>query len=862
MDEDPPTLTGFKKVATIPIPFPLDTCIIHTDSEEKYIAALHRNERGSRQFTVMKMLNETYDQIASTPQPNAVSMDCAEFNGKGYVSIVQKNKTSSVPGTEDNSMIYEITAQHIKLIQNLSTPDLRKSILHVGHNGFYLFHITNNVETSCPYFKWSENMKFKIQGNISCPYSTQNMRLFTINEETYIALAVYGNEKSRILKFSQTSQKFELFQEIQTPSSMDVEYFETQEEGEHTKQFLIFSSSGKDNSGVYVFNDLDQFIPFQQLPISRVKKIKVVQLPKSLFLLASYGEDDIRLFHFDHGMFHESSMHFTGHNFYVHQEDEHPCLLISHRYRIEDTMVVYKPEFRNNPKIHKLKQDIMDWLESESKRVQTNDIEELTIKVQNKRGILESYGAKLKRDISAAKIDTVSTKMLVYPNRKISTNYWKALSYINQALDILERDILQKPHAKRHSNNKDQGQDQADDLEYDTFKIKELTLNNKLQAKKINQIDVGNPEFKEIHAKKITIYESFMKPPIAEERFSDVSYLEDNEILMIRNLNINGKLNEYTWNDLLNDTLKRAQEEEEQIINAANVKIKNLETPRIVVTGNVVNQQHLSSLIPIDGGEYTIKQDIQFAQPIRAKAVQINERLNNVRVLQGKLDVLLRRSNETQVIEGPKSMRNVKVMEPITIAGQMLGRHLESITPNKAIHEPLQLQGDFMINGDVDINRLLKTGDIIDLREKMSVRQTLDRGIRMNKTLEDIKLKFLQPIVANNTLVSFVNRNDLQRLVKLNQDEIQIIEGVKQFAGSLEISRGFSEFKNLNGIDMEKLEKNSFLRNNNQTIGVPMKVGKIQAKSINSTSILINNRNITEYLTKSTNQTINGNLIV
>lgn len=222
--------------------------------------------------------NETYDQIASTPQPNAVSMDCAEFNGKGYVSIVQKNKTSSVPGTEDNAIIYEITAQYIKPIQNLSTSDLRRAILLVGDNGFYLFHITNNVEASCPYFKWSENMKFKIQGNISCPYSTQNMRLFTINEVTYIALAVYGNEKSRILKFSQTSQKFELFQEIQTSSSMDVEYFETQEERQHAKQFLIFASSGRDNSGVYVFNGLDQFAPFQQLPISRVKKIKVVQV--------------------------------------------------------------------------------------------------------------------------------------------------------------------------------------------------------------------------------------------------------------------------------------------------------------------------------------------------------------------------------------------------------------------------------------------------------------------------------------------------------------------------------------------------------------------------------------------------------
>lgn len=160
----------------------------------------------------------------------------------------------------------------------------------------------------------------------------------------------------------------------------------------------------------------------------------------------------------------------------------------------------------------------------------------------------------------------------------------------------------------------------------------------------------------------------------------------------------------------------------------------------------------------------------------------------------------------------------------------MLGKHLESITPNKAIHQSITLQGDFMINGDVSINDNLKTSDIIDLREKLSTKQTLAQGLRLDKPLEEIKLKFLHPLKVNNSLVSFVNQNDLQRLVKLNQDEIQIVEGEKTFTDSLEIRRGFSEVKNLNGIDMEKLEKNSFLKHNNQTIKIPMKFAKIEVK--------------------------------
>ncbi|XP_073811538.1 closca [Musca autumnalis] len=864
MDEDPQVFTGFKKLDSLAISFPLDTCIIHTDSGQKYAAVLHHNEKGSRQFTVHKILNATLDHIASYPQPNAMSLDCVEFNGKGYVSIALANSTQHNQETEATSIIYELSGDVIKLIQFLHSKNEKRNILHVSNNEFFLFQIPGN-EAKCPYFKWSMDANFKPLGNIPCGHNTIQLKPFTINEEAFIAVPVDGSEYSEILKYSQTLQKFELFQKLQTSKAIDVEYFELSGNQRDKKHFLVFAFSGKNNSIIYAFNSRNEFVPYQELQLSRVKKIQALQFHKSCILVASCAEDDIYVYQFENGKFKDHpQMHFTGLNFHLYLENNVPYLLITHQYRMEDQAVLYAAVFKDNTKLRSLEREIIEWLEHESGKFQSNEIEELATKVQNKRRILETYDAKIKRDIAVSNINTVSTESLLYPKRKMSENYWKSLWYINQGLELLENELAQKHPTKRHIDMGGYHEANLEDSEYDydTLNIGELTINQKLEAKMVNGIRSENPVFKEIHADKITIFENFLKPDVKERTSSgaDQNYMEDNEVLMIRNLNINGKLNEYTWNDLLNDSLKR--EAEEQFINAPTIKIKNLETPRLAVTSNVVNQQHLSNLIPIDAGEFTINQDIQFAQPIKAKAVQINERLNNVPVLQGKLDVLLRRSNETQVIEGPKSMRNVKVMEPITIAGQMLGKHLESITPNKAIHQPLILHGDFMINGDVDILQSLKTGDIIDLREKMSVKQTLDNGIRMNNRMEDVKLKFLHPIKANNTLVSFVNRNDLQKLVKLNQDEIQIVEGEKHFTGSLEISRGFSEFKNLNGIDVEKLEKNAFLRNNNQTIAVPMKLGKISANSINSPSILINNHNISDYLTKSTNQTINGNLIV
>ena len=155
---------------------------------------------------------------------------------------------------------------------------------------------------------------------------------------------------------------------------------------------------------------------------------------------------------------------------------------------------------------------------------------------------------------------------------------------------------------------------------------------------------------------------------------------------------------------------------------------------------------------------------------------------------------------------------------------------MESISTHKFINETLQLQGNFMINGQTFINHHLHALDIIDLKEKLSLKQILARGIRMDKSLKNINLRFVHPLTVNNSLISFVNGNNLQRLIKLDEDDIQIIEGEKIFTGNLEIKGGFSEVKNLNGVDIEKLQQNAFLKNTNQSIRVPIKMGKLTTK--------------------------------
>ncbi|KAM7342370.1 closca [Cochliomyia hominivorax] len=881
------SLNGFEKVESVPVLFPIDICVFNLEGF-KYATTLHMNKNGARHFKVFKMNNGSYDLIADIASPNAIAMDCINFNNKGYVAIAF-NLSEPVKYAKEGSPIYEIVGDRLKAVQYFAASNLLSVFLRVSGNDFFLLHTyANSQETPnlhCPYFKWSGST-FNKMGRIPCSNARQLVP-FSIDYESFVAVANYANQKGRtatnseIYKYARDKKKFILFQKIKTNGAVDVQYFSVLLNEVRRQHFLVFGNSissespakkekakreGKNleaDSVFYLF-DKGQFIPYQKLSFYAVKKFLPVQNvdAEKFILLVACTDQDIKIYNLNDWKFEESKIQFTEGalgkgvaNMRIYQEQDKSYLIIANELMADNETNIFLPIFQQEEHANALRQQIIDWAKEEIKRLETINVKDLRNQVEEKlknlRGI--KYSTKIK-EIPQANIQTVITKSLIYPKFKMDTNYWTALKYINQALDTLEILLKEKSRNKRQTDPNN-----YENLEYvfDSLNVNTLKINKNLKVKRLNEVNCANPVFESINAEKLLVNK---KP--AEERFNpleSLDYMDDNDVMSVRNLQIKGKLNEFLWSDLVNNTLKHKQEL--QFLKAP-LHVETLKTDTVIVNNDKVNEQNLGVLIPIDGGKYVINQDIQFAAPITANKVNILERLNNLHVFNNKFDVLLKKSNKTQVIEGRKNITNIRVLEPITIAGKMMGRQLESISPNKFINEQLVLQGNFMINGDVHINHQLNTLDLIDLKEKLSAKQVLDMGIRMDKSLTDVNLKFLQPLRANNSIISFVNQHDLQRLVKLNQDDIQIIEGLKIFNDSLSISRGFSEVKNLNGIDMEKLEKNAFLKHTNQTIRVPLKIGKITAKSIESPAILLNSKNISDYLTLTGNQSIQGSLIV
>lgn len=401
-------------------------------------------------------------------------------------------------------------------------------------------------------------------------------------------------------------------------------------------------------------------------------------------------------------------------------------------------------------------------------------------------------------------------------------------------MEVLESRANKKSIIKRHASAFDKINYVQENLNVGT-----LVVRNKFSSKKINGIDLSKIEFDKVSAPKVIVSGSFKRPP---EPRSDITP-EFIDVMNVDHLMITGTLNNISWSDLQLNTLKKTGQ---QFLKAP-VKIQNLKSDSMFVISGIVNGQSLSKLVRTDIGSFVVNQDVQFSQPIYAKNLTINDRLNNIHVLQNKLDVLLVNSDRVQQMTGKKTFENVRLLEPVTISvrsvfldrsrsyvcdfffnfqGKLFG-NLDLMSPFKPIHEPLNLTGDYTITGDVTIKNLLSAQNIVGSSGEFSVKKALDQGLRSSGDLSGLKLNFEQPIEANNSLVSFINDFDLQQLVPTGLDEVQIIEGHKVFNGDVEILDGFAEVKVLNDIEIDDFEKRVLTINGKQNITGNLKFNKI-----------------------------------
>ncbi|KAH8234407.1 hypothetical protein KR038_009118, partial [Drosophila bunnanda] len=849
---------GLTRVASVPVPFPLDICILQLPTV-KYATALHKNAAGVSHFAVYELrpADQAYQVLVQLPAPKAIALDCLAFAGRGYVAL-SYNLTEDVAQAREGSPIYELSAETgIRTVQYFSGTRLRGMYLRISSQELTLLQAFDSGG-KCPYFKWM-GRSFQRLGSIPCS-NARRLEAFGVDYTDYVAVANYADAEGRtathseIFKYDAKAQKFQLFQRLRSNGAVDVKYFSLPVNEVTRRHFLILGntiggSSGEADTVIYVF-EKGQFVPYQRLSFFALERVLPVQhsVSEKFLLLVACNKQDVKIFNLNDWRFEESKVQFTEGalsrgvaRMRSYEEGPKSFLVISNENMAANETNIFQPLFKQDEHANILRQQIIDWAREQRKRLERVNVEELLQKLQVSGVNLRFI--KKPNHISHMQFEDKHMKLL-------TPNYWKALEFAKQALDVIEQNAdsasFRRP-AKRAAN------EAKEEHEFEEVTVDTLVVHGSVQADRINGVDTKNPVYESVAANKVYVSETYTEPARKQKK----PLLEE---LTVKDLKLEGRLNGLRWEELMEQTLKRSGTDVQFIKAVAD--ITNLKSDAAQVNGNEVNDRPLGHLIPVDGGNFIVQQDVQFAQPIQVNRLLINQRLNHIHVDRQRFDVLLRQANHTQVMQGSKRFENVRVLEPVTIAGPMSGAELRAMSPAKVTHQPLQLQGDFVINGDVTIGRLLQMRDLVEEPTQRSAAEVLGRSLRLDKPLENVNLNFSEPLTVNNTEVSFLNTRDLQNLVKLNVDEVQVVEGMKVFPQSFQISEGFGEVKWLNGIDVEKLPETLLTKSGNQTISTPIELQGLEVEQVNTSQIALNGLGLEDYLQVSGDQQSKGSLFV
>ncbi|XP_012155603.1 uncharacterized protein LOC101460460 isoform X2 [Ceratitis capitata] len=877
------SFNGLDKVQSVPVPFPIDICILSLEGV-KYAASLHRNKNGVRHFTVYKNVDNNYHELHSIAVPNATAIDCKSLGAKGYIALAL-NITQTIENARDGSPILVLTADdRLRAVQFFATKNLYSVYLRTTANDLFMLQTlrSSNEATNphCPYYKWS-GTSFTLLARLPCS-NARHIEPFAINYENYVALANYADQRGRtttyseIYKFVRENKRFQLFQKIRTYGAVDVRYFSAPLDEVKRRHFLVFGNSVSRSSGgdvneadsiFYVF-DKGQFVPYQSLSLYAVEQFLPVQNAdaEKFLLLVACKDQDTKIYNLNDWKFEQSNVQFTEgalgrgvSKMRIHQESEKSYLVIANEMMTENDTNIFLPIFKQDEHANALRQQIIDWTKMQIERLAQIDVNKLQKEVEQKLAQNQRPSINTQvHDIPKSNIQTVTTNSFVYPKHHFTTHYWQALNLATQALNGIEAELKSnvKRRLKRDSNTTESIP------EFANLKVDTLVVKQALNAEKVNGVDAIRPTFDQIRAIKVRVTRRYQ----ATERTTAEPTLQDADDfaspargveapeMVVKNLLINGSLNEHKWSDLLNNTLKR--EGVEYIKQPAH--IVNLIAESVRVLNDEIDGNSLKELIPIDFGvgksvekTFEINQSVLFEGPVKAKELHIRERLNHIPVRQDKLEVLLKHVNTTQMVEGEKRFENVRILQPIAMAGQMLGARLQSLSSRQIIHDDLILNGDYTIKGDAIISDLLTVDDLIDENSRMSTKHSLMNGLDITQPLENVNIRFEQPVEANNTQLTFINAVDMQQLVKTNFKGLQVIEGEKHFKQTLTIHRGFTEVKYLNGVDVEKLNERLLLKSVNQSIKVPMHFGHIETPDIVAPSLMLKDKPLDAYVTRT-----------
>lgn len=129
----------------------------------------------------------------------------------------------------------------------------------------------------------------------------------------------------------------------------------------------------------------------------------------------------------------------------------------------------------------------------------------------------------------------------------------------------------------------------------------------------------------------------------------------------------------------------------------------------------------------------------------------------------------------------------------------------------------LELEGNKRITGDVIVEEIIRTDNIVSSERLNSLERVHSEALRLTDVEISNRMSFFQHLNVDDVFARRINNIDARLLVVNGAKQTQNVRGWKKFRGDLEIT-GNTNVENINRIDMEKLERNVLKRNGDQII--------------------------------------------
>lgn len=313
------------------------------------------------------------------------------------------------------------------------------------------------------------------------------------------------------------------------------------------------------------------------------------------------------------------------------------------------------------------------------------------------------------------------------------------------------------------------------------------------------------------------------KPKRAAEQITYPDVVED---IAIDKLIVDGFINGIDLATIQKFALRVDLDREQTL--EAQFNIGQLNANSVIVSQNVISRKELTDLIRTVGGPYTVFQDVSFAQPLLVNRLVVHENINNIIVTDGKLEVLLKRSPEVQLLKGYKRFNAVTLRSPIVLQGKISHSNLERMNPVVTVTKDIVLNGDYVISGNVTIRGGLKCDNLFGASSTFSVKYLLTEGLKSEAGEVATNLEFTHPIKTKALIASTINGLSPNDWAKVGV--IQEVTGKKTFTSDLHIAEGFCEALTINGVQFSRLNETVLLKTGDQTIEGNIQFRKVTLK--------------------------------